>query len=396
MVGAPEQARSQGAGAEPRQAESGLQPEDGPPRRSGLTHCPLVDREVLVSLLRPALCAGGPALLLGLSLVPKAALAQDAIQLKVERHGQEGGPNPGLGLVATESLDYAVSVRCGAADVRKSGALSSGQTVRLDLATGRGRHRCQGELSITLQDGSSGSMPLDFTVDLLRPLVVKVPRDSVDLAVGKILVHADRPVQAVEVELFDESGRVGGGTTRNDGKAPGAPVAATWMPLPDNAEVIRVQVKVTDVHGFWGGVDLFPWYYEVPHEDVVFASGQSAVVAAETPKLDDALARIQEVEARYGKYAPVRLYVAGFTDTVGNAASNRTLSEARASAIARWFQSKGFGGEIYYQGFGEKGLAVSTPDETDEERNRRATYIVAAEAPPVSGGLPGSAWTPLR
>lgn len=346
-----------------------------------------------MSVPRLSVSALGASLALGALSLP--ALAQDAIQLKVHRHGQEGGPSPALSLIATESLDYAVQVACGAARVERSGSLASGDTVRLELDTGRGRHRCSGELSITLQDGSAGAMPLDFTVDHLAPLVVKVPRDTVDLAAGSLKVHADRPVELVEIELFGESGRLGGGETRNGGRAPGTPVLASWMPLPDNSEVVKVHVKVTDVHGFWGGVDLFPWYYEVPHEDVVFASGKADIQATEAPKLTDALGRIQEVEARYGKYAPVRLYVAGFTDTVGNAASNRSLSEARARAIARWFQGQGFTGEIYYQGFGEKGLAVSTPDETDEERNRRATYIVAAEAPPVSGGLPGSSWQPL-
>ncbi len=345
---------------------------------------PVAPRAVLAPILGAALLLAAP-----------PAQAQDAISMEVVRHGQEGGPTPALKLKATESLDYAVTVACGAAKVDRSGSMGSGDTVTLPLATGRGRHTCQGQLEITLGDGSSGAMPLRFEVEHLSPLVVEVPRGHVDLAAGTMRVHADRPIAAVEVELFGEDGPVGGGRTENSGP-PGPPVAASWMPLADNSEVVRVHVKVVDSFGFWGAVDLFPWYYEVPHEDVVFATNQATIDPAEVPKLDEAWTRMEAVVERYGKVAPVNLYVAGYTDTVGNAAANQKLSEARARAIAGWFRDKGFSGAIHYQGFGEKGLAVGTPDETDEPRNRRAGYIVAAEAPPVTGSMPASAWRPLR
>jgi outer membrane protein OmpA-like peptidoglycan-associated protein len=67
----------------------------------------------------------------------------------------------------------------------------------------------------------------------------------------------------------------------------------------------------------------------------------------------------------------------------------------RALAIASWFRENGFKGEIHYQGFGEDGQLVKTLDETAEPANRRAIYILAAEAPPTSEQLPRSAWRPL-
>jgi len=36
-----------------------------------------------------------------------------------------------------------------------------------------------------------------------------------------------------------------------------------------------------------------------------------------------------------------------------------------------------------YEGFGEQSLAVATPDETDEPRNRRVDYILSVEDPPL-------------
>ena len=75
--------------------------------------------------------------------------------------------------------------------------------------------------------------------------------------------------------------------------------------------------------------------------------------------------------------------------TVGDAASNKVLSENRARSIARAFLAGGAGIPISYAGFGEEQLLVPTPDETPEPRNRRATYIVAI-TPPT-----GVRWTRL-
>ena len=65
-----------------------------------------------------------------------------------------------------------------------------------------------------------------------------------------------------------------------------------------------------------------------------------------------------------------------------------------AKTIAGWFRSRGFNGEIRYQGFGEGALAVATADETNELRNRRAKYVLAAEEPARSGDIPRSQWKP--
>jgi outer membrane protein OmpA-like peptidoglycan-associated protein len=156
-----------------------------------------------------------------------------------------------------------------------------------------------------------------------------------------------------------------------------------------------MEVLATDADGFTAGVQLFPWYYEIPHEDVVFESNQAVIRPSEEMKLRSALAEAQKVVARYGAFATVNLYVGGYTDTVGNGQSNLFLSEKRAAAIARWFRQNGFQGEIWFQGFGERGLAVPTPDEVDEARNRRSVYVVAAEPPPVTSAMPGAEWKKL-
>jgi len=153
------------------------------------------------------------------------------------------------------------------------------------------------------------------------------------------------------------------------------------------ARALRLSVTGHDADGFFAGIDLFPWRVDVPHEEVNFRSGLADVDAGEVPKLEATYALLAETVRRFGHLAPIRLFVAGHTDTVGEGAANRALSEARARALGRWFRKRGLRIPVLFAGFGEDTPLVATPDETDEPRNRRAEYIVAVEAPPVRGGL---------
>lgn len=95
----------------------------------------------------------------------------------------------------------------------------------------------------------------------------------------------------------------------------------------------------------------------------------------------------------YGPVVPVKLYIAGCTDRVGDAASNQQLSAQRAKAISTWLRSNGYEAPIYYHGFGESLLAVKTADGVEESANRRVLYIVTSDAPP---DLPNVSWKQLR
>jgi outer membrane protein OmpA-like peptidoglycan-associated protein len=145
---------------------------------------------------------------------------------------------------------------------------------------------------------------------------------------------------------------------------------------------------VLRVHGAsdsWSEVELVPWSVDIPHEDVVFASGSADIPPGETHKLDAAYDRILAAIREHGSDMSARLYVLGHTDTVGSAADNAALSQRRATSIARHFRTRGgITLPIVARGFGETMLAVRTPDSTDEPRNRRAQYILAAQ-PPVAG-----------
>jgi outer membrane protein OmpA-like peptidoglycan-associated protein len=134
-------------------------------------------------------------------------------------------------------------------------------------------------------------------------------------------------------------------------------------------------------------VELIPWSVAIDHEDVNFATNSSAIEPGEEAKLDASLARIGEVVKRSERFVKMQLYIAGHTDTVGPAGKNLALSLDRARAIAAYFRRKRLALPIVYAGFGEQVLKVSTPDETDERRNRRADYVIAplGAPPPFKG-----------
>ncbi len=337
----------------------------------------------------------GPYIALTLALLPTAS-AQDAVKLEVVRKGQTGLSNPGLILlpqVGAPKLDATVS--CGGASAEHRGGANAGDRIVLELAVNPGSYTCSGTLDAEFEDGSAGSMPLSFDITMFPPLKVEVDKNTIDLAAGRMEVVLDRPADSVQITAFGFQGEaLGQGTCMAAGTPPGSPITCEWS--PPNPEVLRIEVKGTDVDGFWTGLELFPWYYEIPHEDVNFESAKAEIRPAESPKLDEAWGRIEDVVAKYGSVAQVNLYIAGYTDTVGDRSSNQYLSDQRAAAIAQWFRAKGFSGGIYFQGFGEDGLIVKTPDEVDEAANRRTAYVVAAEPPPVTPLMPRTAWKKVK
>lgn len=250
-----------------------------------------------------------------------------------------------------------------------------------------GKHSCSGSVRFEQRSGEEASAPLSLPVEVRGPITFRVSASDVDLAAHTLVVHPSRPVAAAEVELRGAGGAVLATETATltDRSHP------TFGWVTDD-EVIVLVVRVTDDAGLTATLELSPWSYAIPHEDVVFASGSSAIAAAEVGKLERCWTDVERVLAKYGSVVQIRLYVAGYTDTVGEHASNAALSEARARAIARWFAARGFPGEVYHQGFGEDVLAVATPDETDQLANRRALYLLAAEAPAISRDLPRSDW----
>jgi outer membrane protein OmpA-like peptidoglycan-associated protein len=191
----------------------------------------------------------------------------------------------------------------------------------------------------------------------------------------------------VQIQVFGAQGGAPVAEAEQDvsDHTPGQPLIVSWPATDDGTPAARIDVKVYDAEGAFTGVRLLPWSVNIPHEEVNFATDSATVTPEEAPKLEKSLALIEEALAKNRALGPIRLFIAGHTDTVGNAAYNVKLSQRRAQAIGAWFRRRGLRIPIAFEGFGESSLLVATPDSTDEARNRRVDYILAIEEPPLRG-----------
>ncbi|MBX2803326.1 MAG: OmpA family protein [Myxococcales bacterium] len=322
-------------------------------------------------------------------LVWTTAAAQDLIDVRVQNK-VEVGQEPSLTIRARAAGTVSGELRCGAVTVDLGATLEASDVHTVSIrGLEAGRHPCEGTLRLDAADGSWGSMPLGFEVALLRPIQWSADPSDVDVDAQTLTVRSDRPLTAATLQAVGLGGAVVASASADltDPRRP----RFRWTTAQ---EVLQLVVRGTDPDGFASELTLTPWSYAIPHEDVVFDTASHTVTAGEVPKLEACWRDVQAVLEKYGPVVDIELFVAGYTDTVGAAASNEVLSRRRARAIATWFRRRGFTRPIWFQGFGERVLAVSTPDETDQPANRRALYVLAATAP-VSEQLPASAWQRL-
>ncbi len=333
----------------------------------------------------------GIAILAGLVSTARLARAHD---VDVELHGTalEGHDSPSL-VVRVEApvlgLELSLTASDGRRIRRRCGSLRRGEEQVFGLAQRRpGTVHYHGQLAAWMRSRKPITLPLSFEAIVVPPLTLR--EAGRDLAKKTATLVSSFAPDKMHVTIV----AVDGSTLEDDdqtlsGTKAGDPIVVRWGATP-GADVLRVRVQVFDRFGYWTGWELSPWHVDVPHQDVLFETGKSDIRSSETPKLDSAYAKLTADVQRYGRIAAVQLFISGFTDTVGTAADNLRLSEARARAIARYFRRPGLRLPIWYAGFGENGLAVPTPDETPEAKNRRAVYTIALDPPP------GIKWTRLR
>jgi outer membrane protein OmpA-like peptidoglycan-associated protein len=321
-------------------------------------------------------------LLLSVALsLPLPALA-DAIRVELEGKAALGEKLPTL-LVHIEEPIAGFEVKLKRSDgkeVNLKGGGKPGLTRRIELEQPEGRFHYEGELVVRFPDAESGTMPLSFDTELYGALKLEVRKEDVDVAGRKLRFTLNRPAARVELTVLMDTGKKAfDGDVTFKGEPAGTPLELTWP--KEEGRVMKLSLKAFDTSEFYTGLDLFPWQVDIPHEEVNFASGSADVPAGERVKLDKSHALISEALAKYGRFAALRLYVLGHTDTVGSTADNRELSLKRARSLAAYFRRKGLRVPVFYEGFGEQSLAVVTPDETAEAANRRAEYIIAVEDP---------------
>lgn len=322
--------------------------------------------------------------LLSAALGAQPARADDAVSVELVGKALVGHDRPRLVVhvnAPVAGLTLELQRSDGKSLRQNAGRLGAGAQKAFALDQPEGTFHYVGRLVAKFPRGAPSELVLTFDASLYGPPELEVKDDAVDLAAHTCTIAMKRDPETLHVKVFGDDGAVIDEVNQSvQDKKAGEPLVARWEQLP-GAVVIRVAVRAEDRHGYFRDVDLFPWKVEIPHEDVLFDSGKSDVLAAERPKLDAAYDELAKAIARYGKVVAVQLFVGGFTDSVGDGASNQHLSEARALSIARYFRQKGARLATHYAGFGENGLLVPTPDETPEARNRRATYTIAVEPP---------------
>jgi outer membrane protein OmpA-like peptidoglycan-associated protein len=338
-------------------------------------------------------------------LGPAAARA-DAVRVQFSTRVATG-ERPRLTVIADQAVDAVdVELRAeGAGDDGRGGAggarpvnaslgpLARGARREVPLDAGPGRHRWKGRLQVR-QGAKVTDSTLEFETVVAPRLEIAIDKARVDLGGRRLEARFNRPAARAEVKVY---GATGGAPLVEaeqalDGAPPGTALVIGWPAegAPAAAEVGRIDLTLHDVDGFFAGVSLYPWSVYIPHEEVSFATDSAAITAGEQPKLEASLARIAEALARHKDLGPIKLFIAGHTDTVGKPAYNVALSQRRAQAIAGWFRKRGLRLPIFYEGFGEHAPLVATRDETDEARNRRVDYILAVEEP----ALKATQWKP--
>jgi outer membrane protein OmpA-like peptidoglycan-associated protein len=232
----------------------------------------------------------------------------------------------------------------------------------------------------------------DAEVAKLPPLAVTIDKARVDLDRHRLEVKMSRKAGHVEIKVYDASGFTIAEEQHDfEGRPPNSTLVVTWSPK-SNDPVAKIEVFAHDAYGYYKGIAIIPWSLEIPHEEVNFETNSDAIRTSEEPKLQHSVQQIKEAIDQHKDLGAISLFIAGHTDTQGEAAHNLDLSRRRARAIARWFKQHGLTVPIAYEGFGEHSLKVKTADEVDEPRNRRVDYVLSIDAPRLKSTGAPAAW----
>jgi outer membrane protein OmpA-like peptidoglycan-associated protein len=273
----------------------------------------------------------------------------------------------------------------------KAGPLKVGDKTELQIGDGKaGRAHWKGKLIVRAASGESTS-EVTFESNTGAAgggLKIGYDRAHLDLEHERLQFTVSRPAATARLLVVTDDGAELPGEERSiAGQRAGQWISIDWKPTA--SAVLRLELTVKTVDGDAVIARLVPWSVSIPHEEVVFASGEATIQPSEEKKLDASYQKIVGTIDKVRKHEPnldVRVYIAGHTDTVGSAEDNRKLSQARAKAIARWFRDRGLPMPLYYAGFGEDQPKVKTADNVDEPRNRRVDYVVGVEEPQSGRG----------
>ncbi|MBI5489377.1 MAG: OmpA family protein [Deltaproteobacteria bacterium] len=231
----------------------------------------------------------------------------------------------------------------------------------------------------------------------ITPPRLNLRRQDVDLDNGHVAYSISRVAVRATIEIRGmQRDLVYSQEIALDNVRAGSRIEVTW-PVPSDP-VALIEVTTYDEDSASVTFKIWPFRVEIPHVDVVFETNKWEIRDTEKEKLDEAWVKIEQAFRDYGDWIEAGLYIAGFTDTVGQPGDNQTLAEHRAEAIAQYFVAKAGDLEfpIHVRGYGEHCLAQETGDSVDCEANRRAAYVLAVDPPAMCASEGSGGWRRLR
>jgi OmpA-OmpF porin, OOP family len=145
---------------------------------------------------------------------------------------------------------------------------------------------------------------------------------------------------------------------------PVAPVAETVTPPIETAVVPTIDPNAT------ADTCNADFRTALTGKTINFDTGKASIAADSIPVLDS-------LEVVAGKCAAFHIEVGGHTDAVGSAASNKTLSQARAGAVMKYLTDKGVAAsQVTAVGYGEEKLVDKGDTEEARAKNRRIEFTV--------------------
>ena len=340
-----------------------------------------------------------PAALLLLAPAPAAAqVSGDELGFGLKALALYGKEKPLLLFQPTRSF-AGVTVRCERSDGQTVtigvGNLAAGRAKSVPVPQGKGVFHYKCQVSGKAGGQAFAGFALEFDVKVGQPPLLQMAPSDVDEAGRRITVRLSEPCGKVELDIMGDDGNpIDNVVFAGKGEPPGTPLVVEWKQAADQV-MGSFRLRAYDPAEFYNGLESVT-FLDIPHEDVVFESGKWDVRPAEEAKLLAPLDDIQKALQKVQGVLTVSLYIGGYTDTVGQPADNVELSRKRAHAIAKWFADHGVKTAILAQGFGETVPKVPTPDNTDEVRNRRASYVLATQPPPANRGFPSRNWSKVR
>ena len=313
------------------------------------------------------------------------------------RNTVSGKTMPAIVLQPSETVrSITVSLKRNDGRTRKLNAfnIQPGTTKDLNIRQEAWQFTYDGHFTVQWASGEPSEFDMRFTMTRVKKLKLKIVREDVDLDARSMTFTISNPAKYAELIIVGQNGKPLKTVKRDyQGARAGTRLNLKWK--DPGGDILYMDLKIYDVAGFWTGMRLTPFTISIPHDDVEFGFGKWAIRTSEEPKLKETMRHIREALEKHGTLLTLKLYVAGYTDTVGSKGANQRLSNNRARSIAQWLRKKGLKIPIYYQGFGERVLAKQTPDETPEPANRRALYILSSQKPAKGGQLPGDKWIPI-